>query len=86
MSTREERIIEIRGRERYEEGLRHIRVVSRGGREGALPHYRSQAARLMAFEMGLNDDRRLKIRTMLATGEARSTEDALLRMEQESDT
>ena len=84
MSTREERILAIRGRERYDEGLRHLRVVSNGAREGALVSFRRQAERLIAFEQSLDDGRRSKIRSMLAAGTARSTEEALLLLENEA--
>lgn len=83
MSTQEERILAIRGRDRYDEGLRHLRVVANGAREGALPSFRTRAERLISFEQNLDDDRRGKLRNMLATGAARSTEEALLLLEQE---
>lgn len=75
--------MEIRGRERYQEGIRHLRVVSNGAREGALESFRARAERLLSFEHQLDDARRQKIRTLLATGGVRSTEDALLLLESE---
>lgn len=83
MNTRDERIFDIRGRERYEEGLRHLRVVSQGAREGAIASFRTRAERLISFEGELDDARRSRIRSLLATGEIRSTEDALLLLEEE---
>lgn len=84
MSTRDERILAIRGRNRYDEGLQHLRVVFNGAREGALPSFRQRAERLIAFEQNLDEDRRSKIRNMLATGAVRSTEDALLLLESQT--
>lgn len=81
MSTREKRILVIRGRDRYEEGLRHLHVVSNGAREEALQSFRQRAERLIAFEQTLNDGCRNKICSMLAAGTARSTEEAVLLLE-----
>lgn len=82
MTDRNERILEIRGRERLEEGVRHLRVVATGGREGALPKYKDRAAELLTVNDGLDDTRLRKVRMWLATGKAKNIEDALTRMEQ----
>ncbi len=80
MSHISPKILEIRGRERLEAGLSHLRVVADGGKEGAVPKFRDQAADLLAVSAGLNDHRRAQIRAWLGKNNALSIEDALIRM------
>ncbi len=81
MTDRNERILEIRGRERLEEGVRHLRVVATGGREGALPKYKNRALELLTLNETLTETRLRKVRNWLATGKTKTIEDALTRME-----
>lgn len=83
MINREEQILKIRGRDRYGEGMRHLRAVSNGAMEGALESFRTRAIRLMQLEAGLDDTQRTAIHMLLANNQVRTTEDALLALEQE---
>lgn len=81
MSARDERIREIRGRTRYEDGMSHIRVVARGGREGGYPSYRLRAERMLKAEEELDDERRKRIRELLSEENVRTGNDAILALE-----
>lgn len=82
MSNVSPEILRIRGRERYEAGIRHLHVVATDGREGALPQYKHRALRLLALNEGLNDQRIAMIKAWMGKGSCKTIEEALLRMEQ----
>ncbi len=80
--ARTAKILNIRGREEYEEGLKLLRRVSQGEMEGGIPKFKDTAERLLSFHSQLADNGRRQLKVWLGSGRCKTTEEALLLLEQ----